>query len=73
MIILIIRMDLFWIVDNLDKLDNVGVVQLLHDGNLAVHLPTRIDENQWNLIANVLALGNEYREMERCWLRSKTW
>ena len=65
MIIISIRMDLFWIVDHLDKLDNVGVVQLLHDGNLAVHLPTTTGENQWNLIANELALGNEYIEMER--------
>ena len=65
--------NLFWIVDHLDKLDNIGVVQLLHDGNLAVHLPTTTGENQWNLIANVLALGNAYIEMERCWLRSKTW
>ena len=65
MIIICIRMDLFWVVDHLDKLDNVGVVQLLHYGNLAVHLPTTTGENQWNLIANVLALGNEYIEMER--------
>ena len=65
MIIISIKMDLFWIVDHLDKLDNVGVVQLLHDGNLAVHLTTTTGENQWNLIANVLALGNDYIEMER--------
>ena len=65
MIIVSIRMNLFWIVDHLDKLDNVGVVQLLHDGNLAVHLPTTTDENRWSLIANGLALGNEYIEMER--------
>ena len=57
--------DLLWIVDHLDKLDNVGVVQLLHDGNLAVHLPTTTGENRWNLMTNVLALGNEYIEMER--------
>ena len=65
MIIISIRMDLFWIVDHLDKLDNVGVVQLLHDGNLAVHLPTTTGENQWNLIANVLAVDYEYIEMKR--------
>ena len=66
MIIISIRMDLFWIVDHLDKLDNIGVVQLFHDGDLAVHLPTTTGENQWNLIANGLPLGNEYIEMERC-------
>ena len=65
MIIVSIRMDLFWIVDNLEKFDNIGVVKLLHDGNLTVHLPTTTGENQWNLIANVLSVGNEYIEMER--------
>ena len=65
MIIISIKMDLFWIVDHLDKLDNVGVVQLLHDGNLAVHLTTTTGENQWNSIANGLAVGNEYIEMGR--------